>query len=89
VATARAYKDGSRKPSRQALKLFSLHRQELVLGPEWRGFTIRGGTIVDPAGVATTRAQLEGYQIIMQWAAFIASRNPELQREFYDLLKQA
>ena len=89
VATASGYKDGSRKPSRQALKLFSLYRQELVLGPAWRGFIVRDGTIVDPAGVATTRAQLEGYQMVMQWAAQVASRAPELQHEFYDLLKRA
>jgi hypothetical protein len=89
LATAKAYKDGIRKPSRQALKLFTLYRQELVLGPEWRGFTVRKGTIVDPAGVVTTRPQLEGYQIIMQWAAFVASRDPELQHEFYELLKRA
>lgn len=89
LTTAKAYKAGTRKPSRQALKLFSLHRQELILGPEWRGFIVRKDTIVDPAGQATTRAQLEHYQLIMEWAASVASRDPDLQHEFYELLKRA
>jgi hypothetical protein len=89
IATATAYKRGVRKPSRQALRLFVLHRDELVLDAEWRGFHIRRGAIVDPAGNVTTRAQLEGYAMILQWVAHWASCDPKIRREYNDLLKRA
>lgn len=87
VASARLYKSGRRKPSRTVLRLLTLHREERVLGAEWRGFRVVGNTIVDPQGSGVTPAQLEGYIIVMQFAAEMAKRNPEDRAQFYALLR--
>jgi len=42
MQTALLYKSGVRKPSRQALRLFTLHRDGRVLGPEWREWSVSG-----------------------------------------------
>jgi len=39
-STAYAYKAGSLKPSKPAAKLFRLHRDRIVLIPEWRGWFV-------------------------------------------------
>jgi hypothetical protein len=68
VQTARAYKNGSKRPSRAAMKLFRLYRESKVLGEEWDGWAVDAKSIVDPDGNATTRSQLMAYWIIMQYA---------------------
>jgi Phage protein/Helix-turn-helix len=69
VATVRAYLRGSRKPSRQVLRLVTLYREELVLeGRAWAGWRVRGNKLVDPAGYVFTASVLEGYQSLLQWA---------------------
>jgi hypothetical protein len=88
VATARAWKQGRRKPSRPALRLFTLHRDRRVLGKEWKDWVIERGTIVDPAGIATTVAQLEHFAFILQYASYLASLSPETQAEFQRLLRR-
>jgi hypothetical protein len=88
-ATALLWKQNKRKPSRQALRLFALHRDELLLGETWRGWKVRGGTLVDPDGNATTQRQLRAYWLIMQYAAELAKRDPAEQERFYTLLRQA
>jgi hypothetical protein len=89
VATAAQWKRGARKPSRQALRLFTLHRDGRVLGEEWRRWKVVGASIVDPAGNVTSLSLLEGYAMIFQWIADIAARDPETQRQYYELLKRA
>lgn len=59
--TAYLYKIGARKPSRQALRLFTLHRDGRVLGPEWRDWAIHKDRLVSPEGQETTQNQLAAY----------------------------
>jgi hypothetical protein len=77
VQTARAYKNGSKRPSRSVMRLFRLHREFKVMGDEWQGWAIRDGGIVDPDGNFTTRGQLTAYWIIMQYAAQLARDDRE------------
>jgi Phage protein len=88
-ATAALWKQNKRKPSLQALRLFTLHRDELILGEAWRGWRVRAGAIVDPEGNATSQAQLRAYWLIMQYAAELARRNPADYDHFQSLLRQA
>ena len=69
VQTARAYKNGSKRPSRPVLKLFRLHQQQRVLTDEWEGWALTPQGIVDPDGNLTRRDQLFAYWIIMQYTA--------------------
>jgi DNA-binding transcriptional regulator YiaG len=89
VATAKRWKSGARKPSRQALRLFSLHRDGRVLSEHWRGWKVNDSSLVDPADNCTTAAQLSGYAIILQWVAAVAAQDPDTQRQYYELLKRA
>jgi hypothetical protein len=88
-ATAALWKQNKRKPSLQALRLFTLHRDESLLGDQWRGWKVRGATIVDPDGNATTQAQLRAYWLIMQLAAELSRRDPVTYESFHSLLRQA
>jgi len=87
--TAYLYKIGTRKPSRQALRLFTLHRDGRVLGPEWRDWAINKDRLVSPEGQETTQNQLAAYWLIMQLARELASRDPEAREEFNRLLRSA
>lgn len=69
VQTARAYKNGSKRPSRSVMRLFRLHRECRVLGESWDGWLIQDDGIVDPDGNVTSRSQLLAYWIVMQYAA--------------------
>jgi hypothetical protein len=89
LTTAKAYGLGTRKPSRQALSLFTLHRDGKVLGPEWRDFHIAGDKIADTDGNVTTASQLAGYAAILQWVAAVAARSEDTQQQYYELLKRA
>jgi hypothetical protein len=53
--TAILYKTGVRKPSRQALRLFVLHRDGRVLGPEWGEWAVHKDKLVSPEGQETTQ----------------------------------
>ena len=70
--TAYMCKIGARKPSKAALRLFVLHRDGRVVGPEWTGWTIRRDQLVDPEGNRTTQAQLRAYWMIVQLARELA-----------------
>jgi hypothetical protein len=87
--TAKLYKAGKRKPSRQSLKLFALHRDGYVLGEEWCGWAAREGKLIDPEGNSTTQAQLRAYWIVMQYAAELARRDPADYDLFQTLLRRA
>ena len=84
--TALLYKTGARKPSRQALRLFVLHRDGRVLGPEWREWSVKKDVLVSPAGQETTHGQLNAYWLIMQLARELARDNPKATEEFYRIL---
>jgi hypothetical protein len=88
LKTASLYKAGVRKPSRQALRLFSLHRDGRVLTPDWRGWCVRDGKLIDPEGNETNQGQLRGYYMVLHWVAAVASRDPETQQQYYDLLRR-
>jgi hypothetical protein len=90
VKSARLYKSGARKPSRQALRLFSLYRNERVLTGVWAECSVRGDQLVDPEGQVVTVAQLRAYWIVMQLAAEYARLlGPAQQERFYEALKIA
>jgi hypothetical protein len=89
VDTAVCWKSGTRKPSRQALKLFALHRDGRVLDDPWRDWSVRDGTITDPEGNTTTQGQLRAYAFVMQFAAEVARRSPQDQDAWYELLQRA
>ena len=87
--TAYLYKIGARKLSRQALRLFTLHRDGRVLGPEWRDWAIRKDRLVSPEAQETTQNQLAAYWLIMQLARELAYKDPEAREEFNRLLRSA
>jgi len=86
VKTARDWKAGRRKPSRQALRLFALYRDGRVLEEAWRGWRVTETGIVDPDGNVTTLPQLRGYFLLLQWAGELASRDPTTQRQWWELM---
>lgn len=87
IKTARLYKAGQRKPSLQALRLFTLHRDGKVLGRAWRDFTVQGDYLVDSAGRRSRASQLMAWNLLLQWMAGIASRDPQVQRQYYEILR--
>jgi hypothetical protein len=72
--TAVSLKKGQ-KPSRRVLKLFELHRDGRVLGPEWDGWGVRKDVLCDPEGRETTQSQLRAYPIIWQLAREYGRQN--------------
>lgn len=68
VQTARAYKNGSKRPSRSVMRLFRLHQSSRVLTDDWEGWAATPEGLVDPDGNLTRRDQIAAYWIIMQYA---------------------
>ncbi len=67
VQTAASWKCGVAKPSRQALRLFELHRDGRILGgAEWDRWRVHGATLVDPEGNSTSQGQLRAYAIAIR-----------------------
>ena len=91
LKTAQLYRIGARKPSRQALRLFTLHRDGRVLGDGWEGWQVRKEILIDPEGNRTTRAQLRGWYLILQFAADLARRSsdPADRQHYWELLRNA
>ena len=87
--TAKLYKAGKRKPSVQALRLFTLHRDNLILNSEWRGWKVVDGSLIDPSGNSFTQSTLLGYRMILQWVSAVAARQPDTKLAYYELLKRA
>ena len=83
-STARLYKTGLRKPSRAALTLFMLHRDQRVLGPAWRGFRVQEDRLLDPAGDALRVGQIATYRLLLQWAAELAKKDPQTQERYQE-----
>jgi hypothetical protein len=89
VHTARLYKSGARKPSRQALRLFALHRDGRVLDDRWKGFAVRGDKLVDPQGQEFSPVQLEAHWLIVQLAHELARKDPRDFEEYRRILRSA
>lgn len=87
VATACAWKRGAAKPGRPALRLFTLFREGKVLGAEWRRCVIRGDRLYDQAGKSLSVAQIEHYELLLQWAAHLTNDNPRYRAEYDELLR--
>lgn len=88
--TAYLYKIGARKPSRQSLRLFVLHRDGLVLSGAWAKCCVREDRLFDPDGQPITVSQLRAYLIVMQMAAEYARQlGPKQQLQFYEVLRLA
>ena len=86
--TAYLYKIGTSTPSKSAVRLFVLHRDGRVLGPEWTRWTIRKDQLIDPEGNGTTQSQLRAYWMLIQLARELA-RDAGRIDEYYQLLKLA
>lgn len=78
-STAYAWKTGSLKPSKPAAKLFRLHRDRMVLTPEWKGWFVTRKAIVDPDGNETPRNLLHNYFFMMQYCRELAVRTGDEQ----------
>jgi hypothetical protein len=74
VSTAYAYKTGHLKPSKPAAKLFRLHRDRMVLTPEWKGWFVTRSAIVDPEGNETPRDLLRNYYLMLQYCRELVRR---------------
>jgi hypothetical protein len=84
---ARRYKSGRARIPPPVRRLFELHRDRRVLGPDWTGWIVKPGSIVDPEGAETTRQQLHGYWLIMQYARELAAQaGPDALEDFRRLL---
>jgi hypothetical protein len=88
-ATARGYKIGSRKPSRQVNRLMQLHNADRVLDPQYwpRGWRFHKNSIVDPDGNITTEAQLRGYAMLIQVFMHRARQDDALRQEVEPILR--
>lgn len=84
--TAYLYKIGARKPSKLARRLFVLHRDGRVLGPEWRDWAVHKNKLVSPEGQETTQSQLSAYWLVMQLARELTKDDPAARKEFYRIL---
>lgn len=87
--TAYLYKIGARKPSKHVMRLFVLHRDGRVLGPEWREWAVRKDRLVSPEGQETTQGQLAAYWLIVQLAADLAAKDPETREQYWQILRRA
>lgn len=67
--TARLYQSGARKPSRQALRLFTLNRDGKIICGVWRQCCVRGDRLFDPEDRMVTLGHLRAYWIVMQLTA--------------------
>jgi len=66
-ATAAAWKKGTRKPSRRAVRLFSLFAQQKVLPDEFEGWKFnRAGDLVTPEGSALTQGMIRAIPLLYQ-----------------------
>lgn len=87
--TAYLYKAGIRKPSRQALRLFVLHRDGRVLDDSWNGWKVHKGKLISPEGQETSHGQLNAYWLIIQLAHDLSAKDPTPRKEYHKLLRSA
>jgi hypothetical protein len=68
-ATAQHFKRGSRLPSPQAQKLWRLHREGRILGPEWSRFRVHKDALIDEAGNRFEVGEIASLALIHQQIA--------------------
>src|SRR5690606_24849718 len=65
-ATAKAYKSGQRKPSKQVVRLMQLHNAGRILPDTWRGWSLEGEYIFPPGQrKGLSRARIESYSFLV------------------------
>jgi hypothetical protein len=69
------YKSGRLRPGKAAQKLFRLHRDRMILTPEWRGWVVKPDAIVDPEGNQMPRNLLRNYQLMLIYFRDVAKRS--------------
>jgi hypothetical protein len=89
LSTARQYKAGTRKPSRQAVRLFTLYRDGRVLDEGWKGFSVRGDKLVDPDGNEFDPGQLRAHWLIVQLARDLAGKDSRDLEAYRRILRRA
>jgi hypothetical protein len=89
VRTAERWKEGVSRPSRSALRLFTLHAERRVLGKEWDGWLINQAALVDPEGNSTTQGQLRAYYHVYQLCRELMRGNEAAQSEFDAIVRLA
>jgi hypothetical protein len=57
-ATAQHYKRGTRVPCPPAKRLWNLHVQGRILGPDWKGYRVHRNELVDPDGLVYTAGEI-------------------------------
>lgn len=57
-ATAQHYKRGTRRPPPPAKRLWELHVQGRILGPDWKGYRVHRNELVDPDGLVYTAGEI-------------------------------
>ena len=67
------------KPGKASETLFRLHRDRMILTPEWRGWRVKPNAIVDPEGNETSRAALRNYQLMLEYSRGLANRTADPQ----------
>lgn len=86
--TARRWKRFEATPSRQAMRLFELHRDRKILGAEWRGWIVKGDLLCDPENHETTQGQLRAYFHVYQLMHQLMRENPEAQAAFAAIMQE-
>lgn len=84
LTTARAYKAGKRKPSKQVVRLIQLHNARRILPDQWRGWSVEGDYIFTPGTrKGLSRYRIEAYTFLMgylfDWIAQDESKRAEVQ----------
>jgi hypothetical protein len=89
LETAIKWKRGETEPSPQALRLFELHRDRRILGPEWDGWVVNKAHLVDPENNATTQGQLRAYYHVYQLCHALMRDNDAAKAEFNAIMRLA
>lgn len=89
VDTAVRWKMARTTPSRQALRLFELHKQRRVLGDSWAGWIVKGDRLVDPEDNETTQGQLRAYALVYQHYRELMRDNEAAKQRFQEIMREA
>lgn len=76
--TAYKYRAGVVAPSPRTLRLFRLHYDGRILGPDWDGFCVKGGVLWTPEDRPVNPGQLHAFALILQLAAEVSYRDARI-----------
>lgn len=88
-ATVRNWKRGKTRPSKRAVKLFTLHASGRVLIGNWRGWRITNTALYDPAGKAFKRTEMEIHSIVYQIASYCRQNHMPKKKNLWDEISEA